>query len=161
MGKGQSQIWILEIGSEKFVIKYKKAANTPSADISQPYFNEMLQSQALGQDLTQELAAEGVEMPTFLFASGQISCIRFEEGRHPNETLLHDKLERFLPVVDNYISNQKSQLWAGIHSDAIGQTFAPTTTVIKTDNFIQRPDGIMVWVDPLYFAPIIPDLRAL
>src|SRR6266498_438957 len=145
---GQSNIYLLETDSEKYVVKIK-ADNPRTKDNppSQPYINEMLQSQMIATDLSSELNEAGISMPTFLFASGQVSCTKFENGEHPNTQELSNKLYEFIPKVQTYMRNQQTDLWQNIAQDAI-KTFWPFEIItpeaeelhlIKVDNFIQRP----------------------
>lgn len=149
----QSLVYLLEIGSEKYVIKKHTSKNDSGVKLTQPYINEMLQTQSLAADLQTELAAARVEMPTYIFATGQVSCAKFVEGIPPTEKQLENTLQGFLASVTNYIADQQSDLWSCIHTDAKVFLTTPATVRYKTDNFIQRADGSMVWVDPVFYDP--------
>lgn len=154
----QSRIHILTIGSEKYVIKIRKTIEGAGRDFSQPYINEMLQCQAIAVDLKPQLDQAGIEMARFLFASGQISCSRFEEGAGSTFDELKPKARIFLPALYDYIEKQHVNgisLWRNVKQD-IGniQNVNSPNFYIATHNFITRKDGKFVCIDPLAYFDI-------
>jgi len=150
---GQSLVYLLEVGDEKYVVKKKVSQRRESESVSQPYINEMLQTQAIEHDLQRELHEAGIEMPTYQFASGQVSCAEFVEGLYPSEEYLHKKIADLLPKIESYISGQEAPLWKNIQLDAKYTDVAPRTIMYKTDNFIQKKDRTIVWIDPFLYDP--------
>jgi hypothetical protein len=147
----QSQVYLLEIAGrdKKFIIKTQLKQDL--IDLTQPYVNEMLQVQALDADLSQQLEQLRIELPTFLFASGQVAGIKFEEGRHPvvNPDIF-DRIKRMRSLLEGYIKSQKragNELWNRVEQDVWNHMGQP-----KTKNFMERPDGILVPVDLVYYA---------
>jgi hypothetical protein len=147
IGSGsQSDVYLLTSGQEKYVVK----KNTSGDDLSQPYINEMLQSQSIAADLDKQLKSANMEMPTFLFASGQMSCVQYEEGKEPTKDRLEARFSSIIPDLKSYIENQNhtgNNLWNDIVLDTdsfVG--FRPNG--LKTNNFIERPDGTIVYIDP-------------
>lgn len=153
-GRGsQSLVYLLKTADKKYVVKKKNPQARLHEDVSQPYINEMLQTQALATDLKQELTTAGVAMATHFFASGQVSCAQFEEGQHPKPEYLKEKTNDLIGEVQNYIRSQTSDLWENIDQDAKVYDYSPTRIVFRTDNFIQKPDGTLVWIDPFLYDP--------
>jgi len=150
---GQSLVYLLEVGDEKYVVKKKFSQQRKSEDVSQPYINEMLQTQALEHDLQKELQEAGIEMPTYIFASGQVSCSEFIEGMYPSEKFLKEKVGGLLYKVESYIREQQIPLWEGIKHDANYTQKTPRIISYKTDNFIQKKDRTLVWIDPFLYDP--------
>lgn len=137
----QSHVYLLTTNGERYVVKTSRTNRFPN--FTQPFVNEMLQCQAIAIDLTEELDKLGVEMPKFLFASGQVGCRRFEEGSSPSPEELMLIARPLLVPLSGYIKNQQaagSSLWKGIK-------FEP---VLKIENFIRKTNGNLVWVDPLF-----------
>lgn len=157
----QSKIYVLKIGSEKYVIKVKKPVKKRDKDFSQPYINEMLQCQAIAADLKPQLNQAGIEMARFLFASGQMSCARFEEGEKPTDEELKPKVRTFVSALYGYIEKQHVDgvgLWRNIHQDI--SAYIETTKAgweiffINNDNFIKRSDGKLVCIDPVNYSNV-------
>lgn len=148
----QSTIYILRTGDEETIIKTKRLTHSwdYSDDFSQPYINEMLQCQALSTDLGEKLDSCGVEMPTFLFASGQVACRRFERGEKPTPQELTQRIRKLIYLVEDYIFEQQGKdiaLWNNISADPRTQDAIPGSV----GNFIKRPDGKIVWIDPVFY----------
>lgn len=148
---GQSLVYLLEIGDKKYIIKRKAALASGLANVSQPYINEMLQCQTLAHELKTELERSKISLVPFMFASGKTSCVEFIEGAHPSEeelmsaltknNLLH-KLVTFLEV-----KRTTDPVWKNIQFDLLNNL----EQKLKTDNFIKRVDGSLVWIDPFYY----------
>lgn len=104
----------------------------------------MLQVQSIAKDLAPQLAELEVDMPTFLFATGQMSCTEYVEGSHPETT---EETRKNLKLVESlaggYTQQQESKgnaLWQEIFVDPG-----------RYSNFLQRSGGKLVWVDPLFW----------
>jgi hypothetical protein len=145
-GGSQSRVNLLTVDGQKKVIKTQS-----SSLYSQPFINEMLQVQSLQADLGDQLGQFNVEMPVFLFASGQVSCMEFVEGDEAVENDLSPFVGKLYRVVKNYVDDQNDEgnkLWRGVFVDLM--KFYPTTQ-IRANNFVKRPDGKLVWIDPFFF----------
>jgi len=149
---GQSNISILELEGEKLVIKKIQIMPTLTDFFTnQPYINEMLQVQSIAYDLREELAEAGFVMPTFLFATGQVCGVRFEQGPRPDSQKIQEKLPGVIAFVEPYIEEQLSggnMLWK--------DTLLDERIRIRQDysSYVDRPDGKIAWVDPLVNVPI-------
>ncbi len=136
---------------KQYVIKVKNQDPKRVTNlVSQPYVNEMLQTQAIATDLQAELKGEGVAMPTFLFATGQISCVEFVSGDRidDNDTALRKKLGEFSKVLSKYVQRLKASgapLWQHVWIDDYFTRGRPMNNFIRRDT-----DGRIVWVDPVY-----------
>jgi len=154
----QSKIYVFEAGKKKIVVK---KTQTESIDdfgppVIQPYFNEMLQVQSIDSDLGNELAKLGIFMPTFLFATGQVCGVKFENGNHPNPGAIKDRVLAVLNIVKKYIESQNSAerpLWDNVWVDGHKS--------IKPLNLIERKDKSLVWIDPLMYEAPIPYLEGI
>ncbi|MBI2626738.1 MAG: hypothetical protein HYW77_00635 [Parcubacteria group bacterium] len=150
---GQSKVYVLEIGEEKYILKTEVPKMRHFGDVSQPYINEMLQAQSIEADLREELNKLGIKMPTFLFASGQVSCIKFENGTEPSQEEVLAKASKLVELLVGYIKKkqiEKDELWKNIRIDLANRL----KMAIKTDNFIKKDDGSYVWIDPFYYEDI-------
>jgi hypothetical protein len=146
-GGSQSRVNLLTVDGQKKVIKTQS-----SSLYSQPFINEMLQVQSLQTDLGDQLDQFNVEMPTFLFASGQVSCVEFAEGEEAVEDDLRPFVGKLYRIIDNYVKDQNhdgNKLWRGVFIDLM--KFYPTTQ-IRANNFVKRPNGSLVWIDPFFFS---------
>lgn len=158
----------LYLPDRTLVIKFPVETMVHGHDDPQPYFNEMLQIAALKKDLAPQLSELNtkVEFPKIFFASGQLSCSEFVEGRTPRESLFRNteltydesSIQReglawqLHDMVYRYINEQTAEgvkLWWMMTPDVIKRAdFAP-----HLENFIQKQDGTLVWIDPL-FCPL-------
>lgn len=150
--KGGSQSWanLLTIDGQRFVVK-TQSTGIAAGLYSQPFINEMLQVQASQTDLGDKLDQFRVEMPTFFFASGQVSCVEFVEGTEAVEDDLRPFVNRLYRTVKNYVDDQEdagNRLWEGVFIDLM--KFYPITQ-IRANNFVKRPDVKLVWIDPFFF----------
>jgi hypothetical protein len=147
----QSVVFLLQTETGKYAVKVMKHIPIESTPISQPYSNEMLQTQAIALDLRDELAQQDIEMPTFLFASGQVSCTEFVEGECPQPDEWAPHISRIHPQIASYIAAQREQgntLWNGTTLDFYQpHAYMEDRLVLRTDNVIKRPDGKFVPVD--------------
>lgn len=148
----QSSVCLLEVNGEKYVVKTGRNQKQ-TENSSQPYINEMLQVQALDLDLGSKLAEIGVRMPKFMFASGQVSCAKFEEGVTPKGDEIAALAPTLATLVRNYIREEKkkTELWKNITPDTIEGLMSRPFSYLKAKNFIKKPDGTKVWIDPLYY----------
>ncbi|PIP74568.1 MAG: hypothetical protein CO135_01110 [Candidatus Levybacteria bacterium CG_4_9_14_3_um_filter_35_16] len=154
----QSKIFVLETGRKKIVVKkiQTELMDDFGPPVVQPYFNEMLQVQAIDYDLGDNLAKLGIFMPTFLFATGQVCGVKFEEGDRPNSGKIKVRTLAALDMVKTYIDEQnslKNSLWDNIGVDGYRS--------IKPINLIEKNDGSLVWIDPLMYDPPPPDLEEM
>lgn len=142
----QSRVNLLTVDGQKKVMKTQS-----SSLYSQPFINEMLQVQSLQADLGDQLGQFNVEMPTFLFASGQVSCIKFIDGEEAVENDLRPFVGKLYRIVENYVRDQNkggNKLSTGVFVDLM--KFYPTTQ-IRANNFVKTPDRKLVWIDPFFF----------
>lgn len=161
VGGGQSNFYILTVDREKYAIKTHVPDDLGHVDglymnmnVYQPYINEMLQTQSLAMDLKSELSSLGVKMSTFLFASGQVSCSRYEVDERNYNALNEKKLENLMEVAEKYLLKEKSkknQLWDHVQIDLNSYMIRKALK-----NFRTKKDGTMVWIDPfILIAPKI------
>lgn len=151
-GGGQSEIYVLEVGTEKYLIK-KKTTDLRNDNISQPFINEMLQCQALAVDLKQEFDDAGVEMPTFLFASGQMACRKFEEGRELERGEFEKEIQKLAPIINKYLRDLQEKgiaLWKNIKQDMFF-SLRPNMPVMPNNHWLRRGDGKYVCIDPFSY----------
>lgn len=155
---GQSYIYLLTISQptpdegtsepRRYIIKVRNDYRPDAYYLSQPYINEMLQTQAVGQDFATELSNLGVALPTFLFATGQMSCREYIEGSPPQSSPeLEHTLDTLGSTIGPYIANQEKSgntLWNNIAVDAWISEGAAAGR-----NFLQSNDGRLYWIDPL------------
>ncbi len=164
-----SLVFKLELNNQTLIVKIPRATYNlqmrRNAALAQPYINEMLQISALQYDLGERLASLGVILPRTLFASGLVTCGVFEEGVVPSISELNDLkiqgehsnslCEELHAILIDYIKLQRRNdiknnswrngLWNNILPDVITQQKIP-----RFNNFIQRPDGALVLIDPLF-----------
>lgn len=145
---GQSSVYLLEVGKEKYIVKTKNYASGETfATAAQPYINEMLQTQTLAHSLKNKLAEINISLPTYMFASGQISCMKFEEGNKPEMQEYRESFEKLRQLSSDYILQQQNNdvdLWKNMAVDLDLRTDV-------TRNFKKRSDGSLVWIDPFLY----------
>lgn len=156
LGQGaQSRAHLIEIGEEFIVVKTRStlADSKTQSNVTQPYINEMLQSQSMALDLKTDLAEIGITFPRFLFSSGQVSCIRFEQGRQPNEQRIN-KIKNILSMLfSNYINQRRSNpLWKNVYIDIVNWM----SNKPRVDDIIEKEDGSLVFIDPFIYQPKRP-----
>jgi hypothetical protein len=154
---GNNLVYLLTVGGEKYVIKVKKTKipdGIDRDDVSQPFINEMLQAQETHDELGDKLQKMNVQMPKFLFASGQVSCVEFVEGNHLTgkeiEELIFDT-ETGKTLLE-YVESKRhtgGSLWKDIHPDIVERGGIR----LRKNNFIKRSDGSIVFIDPFYYEP--------
>ncbi|HYD35789.1 MAG TPA: hypothetical protein VD999_07005 [Vitreimonas sp.] len=163
---GFSMVYQLVLPDRTLIIKRNLPNELHEFDFdgNQPLINEMLQVSALQADLAEDFKRLGISFPTYYFSTGQVLCVEYIEGKHPildcfvNSPMteaeafqqragrafeLHD-------VVANYIASQQrdnNPLWKKITPDVLHAE----ENIIRLKNFIQKPDGSLVWIDPLYY----------
>lgn len=140
----QSTVFQLTINSERYAIK----AHRPDTGLYQPYVNEMIQLQTLATECKDALAGLHVDLPTFLFASGQVSCTEYV----PHPAQLDESFEpahyALAETFSVFIRQQKeggNALWKDIYVDTMHHRKLPRS------NYRQRDDGTIVWVDPVAY----------
>lgn len=147
----QSRVFLLDVDGARYVVKTKKTGSmvSGSSDISQPYMNEMLQTQTLERDLGERFDKEfSIVLPKFLFASGTISCVKFEAGREPT----HDEETKL--ITSGFISAMTEYAGPKSEREPLWKNIIPDITVrqdgeeyFRRNNFVRRRDGKFVWVD--------------
>jgi hypothetical protein len=148
----QSQFYILKINDQKYAIKVHLSETAEGhRKIDQPYINEMLQTQAVAADLKNDLERLGIKMSSFLFASGQVSCTKYEEEGDRSNVVVRvvvEKITELFNLVDRYINGKKKErnpLWNHIEIDF----HMNPETMFR--NFIFKKDGSIVWIDPFLY----------
>ncbi len=153
---GQSNVYFLTLGQEKFVIKTHVSSDRRNyrPDIHQPYINEMLQTQELAESLKDEFSRLKVKMNTFIFASGQVSCTLYEEDDKNYDALSRERLDNIKSVALGHILEQRYEgnpLWDNVDIDLPPP---PKGAITALNNFRTRKDGTLVWIDPfVYYRP--------
>lgn len=148
---GQSNFYILTVGSEKYAVK-TRSARSEATGAAQPYINEMLQTQSVARDLRDELFDLRVEFSEFLFASGQVSVTRYEEDVENYDALNIDRLTDLKTALLGYVLERRfdqDPLWDNINVDLPLGTFKGVVTALH--NFRTKPDGTLVWIDPFIY----------
>lgn len=152
----QSNFYILTIGEEEYAIKTHVSSDNfgSEPDAHQPYINEMLQTQSIAIDLSSQLDSLKVKMSTFLFASGQVSCTRYEqnEGNYSKEFDI-SRLADLFTTVANYILMKRyneDPLWHGVDLDLPMERGRLMLTFLR--NFRTKADGTLVWIDPFIYS---------
>lgn len=152
----QSRVYVLDIKGDRYIIKVKRGDISDDAlreHYAQPYINEMLQLQEMRTDLHDLMEQNHVSLPEFLFTSSEVSCVKFEEGKmvlqHGDYGELIHQLDRkgFNKKVVEYVGEKRrtEPLWSNIIVDR------EKNDQLKYDNFIFKPDGHLVWIDPLLY----------
>jgi hypothetical protein len=145
----QSHVFRLDVGPSKYIIKVKEKDAARSWDRWQPYINEMLQTQTLKKDLGEELKEMNILLPEYLFATGQVSCIKFEDGVEPTGEEVMTFNKKLHDLVNEYVEKQRliNPLWKDILIDLGLNSAQPDGS-----NFIRTQEGSFVWVDPFDVA---------
>ena len=149
-GGSQSHAHLLQIGNEYIVVKTRSARADliDRTGLTQPYINEMLQTQSIAKDLKIGLAEIGIGFPRFLFASGQVSCVRFEQGHEPSEKRINKVKNDLFNLIENYIKRRReNDLWKNIYADMV----AFGTNKPRVDDIIEKNDGGLVFIDPFIY----------
>ena len=144
----QSNFYVLALGQEKYAIKTHVTHNLIRKKIDQPYVNEMLQTQSISQDLKSELEDLNIRMSSFIFASGQVSCTKYEEKSGDYSKITSFRLTKFFNLLSSYIKKKQKErdpLWQNIIVDSNGNL----ETILR--NFIVERDEEMVCVDPFIY----------
>ncbi|MDP2671204.1 MAG: hypothetical protein Q8P13_01955 [bacterium] len=146
----QSNVYLLEVKGEKYILKTHRVSAPHYQDARQPYINEMLQTQEMAADLKEDFEKLNMRMPDFLFASGQVSLVRFEEGNIPEDSLLDtERFKQFAAIANRYLSTKEDQdLWKKIWADDLDEVLVHET---KKSNFVETEDGSLVWIDPFFY----------
>lgn len=158
LGKGgQSHVTILEhADGARLVLKIKNRDDPRSSAVGQPYINEMLQGQAIAEDAGEVLKEQGVQLPTYYMASGQMICMEYVEGVSPNAEDTKIDHESLFTQINAYIdSHRDDPLWRGITVDSWNTPDEPWSR-----NFMQTPDGKVVWIDPFVYEPGFANTQA-
>lgn len=152
----QSHVFLLEVDQGKYVVKIRNTRTPEWFSVFQPYINEVLQVQSLQADLGNEFAKLGIALPTYLFASGQIECIKFEEGEHPTRQEVGRIGNRLRDITYDYIDKEiqaGNKLWNNVKVDVKNtpqyKVFGKTSTM--TNNMIRNSEGKLVWIDMLIY----------
>ncbi len=152
---GQSNFYILVVGGKKYAIKTHRDRKFGEAkeSISQPYINEMLQTQSVAHDLERRLADLNVKMANFIFASGQVSCTSYEENASNYLKLTFEIIRQLQFYLNIYLSMKRDSsnnpLWENVRVDLeVYNDYHEMTVNLCRKNFISRADGELVWIDP-------------
>ena len=147
---GQSNIYQLEVQGQPYVVK-THAPQQGFSDPSQPFINEMMQMQELQKQFGDSFKQHGLELPTCLFASGQMACREFVAGERPREQEVNKHFPPDLrSKIEKFISEKKKSkdpLWKNIEMDIYFDGHS-----LKCSNFILKKDEKMVWIDPFFYA---------
>ncbi len=147
---GQSLIYRMDLEEDSYIIKREiHKERKDEYNPSQPYLNEMLQCQAMEADLKQEFDRFGIHLATFLFASGQISCTKYEGKDWPRQEDFGNRGVEFGNLISDYVQQQQEKgntLWNKIKPDLHG------ILGIKNVNFIKKADDSIVMIDPFYYS---------
>lgn len=148
----QSQVFHYGVSDQEFIIKIMKESDSTLDDLSQPYQNEMLQIQALHENLGNQLNKLGILLPKTFFASDTVSCSEYIDGRTPtNEELPHSLIYELFQVINQFIDAQKkldsSGIWDGIQVDIYSKLNGT-----RLDNFRITQEGKIYLIDPFLFT---------
>ncbi len=150
-----SDAFILDIGSDRFVLKTKKNV-TQARSAWQPYAREMLQAQAISRDLSGVLSREKVSLPEFLFASDEIVCTRLETGRQPREMSELSSVTHVAKKMREYMNKRRKseELWKDVFLDiSISQnSFGDEVVQVLPRDVLRRSDDSFVWLDPFVYG---------
>lgn len=147
----QSHVFLLEANQEKYIVKMRNPKLPELFSIFQPYINAMLQVQSVQADIGDELSKLGVVLPTYLFASGQVVCIKFEEGKHPVKKEVDGIKDQLRDITYEYINKEmraENKLWNNVKVDLKNiphRVFGKTSNL--TTNMIKNSEGKLVWID--------------
>lgn len=162
-GGNQSYIFLLTIDAEllgsdtdlRLVIKTRKDPSETllQEEVGQSYINEMLQTQMLQTAVLDKIPNPAkLVLPRFLFASANIACRYYVEGKRPvaGNDFVHDELWGILTTLEAnvLVANHKSTplgLW-----DRIGLDFKGMLGGLVSNNFIKTSDGSIVFIDPFF-----------
>jgi hypothetical protein len=153
----QSEVYLLEL-EDKYIIKTQQ----PYTDIDQPYVNEMLQTQTVAAEFNRYLTDFQFGFQRFLFASSFISCTAYEPGCYPTEQELETpQVAMMCSMVEQYVNQKQLEadpLWKNIIVDYQYYDIEGW----RINNFIQRPDGYTIWIDPFFYSTFsVADRRRL
>lgn len=90
-----------------------------------------------------------IRFPTFLFASGQISCTAYEGDEEASIINIINKGYFLQELIEKFVQKQTGDLWKNIAVDIVN-----LYGLVKNSNFIIRPDGTLVLVDPFYYTTL-------
>ena len=144
---GQSDAFVLQIGERKYVIQTNTSHKAKFTNYSQPYINEMLQTQELQAQLKKDLEEAEVELSHFLFATPYVSCTKYMPG---SESITRKDLTPVYNVLRkavNYVSSKHDAddpLWKNVGID-----INPGLDQLPGKNMLQREDKL-IWLDPFY-----------
>ncbi len=145
----------LQLGENEYLLKWLNQEKLVDKYLAyQPFINEMLQVQEVQKKFGEELLREDVNviLPTYFFASGFLLCKTYESGKPASpEPKILERIDKALYIVMEYVWKQtevKGSLWENVHFDT--QDWI-TGTMVRTNNFILRPDNKLAWVDPFTY----------
>lgn len=146
-GDGQSKVFLLQQGEERYIVKTNLSMSKIFTRYSQPYINEMLQVQSLSEDLANILGKAGLRFQEYLFATGYMSCTKYVEVNDEPVKMTAD-IKMAIRVINAYIKLKHSKndpLWKGVSLDVTSELqFGTNATQIGNE---------VVWFDPFYFKP--------
>jgi hypothetical protein len=147
----QSRTFLLtDSEGNNYVVQTLLSRKATYTSYSQPYVNEMLQTQELEKALHEDLSAAEIDMPQFLFATGFVSCTKYFENGEPatNYNLSEKKVKSTLKIFKKARDfaekkgREHNPLWENIDIDAFTNTL-PGDNVLKVGSRL-------AWIDPLY-----------
>lgn len=156
-GGSQSRVFRLKTDGMDLVVKRHADLDSLQERESpiQAYSSEMIQTQNIRKDLRNILERLNMDFGEFLFASGQVACMWFIEGKKPEEN--EENAKRILELneaVEEYVANQLSKkvdVWRYVRSDlAVDQKDPERPPSPRWVNFIQAPNGKLVCIDPFF-----------
>ncbi len=143
---GQSRTFILETEVNKYIVKTNVTMSSKYIDFTQPYINEMLQTQKLRKLLKKDLEEAHMDFGRFLFATGYMSCMEYVEGESGEfdmddtkpVTVIYKKVKEMV----RQFQVKRDPLWVNVDVDWTGEDhLLPTANMVKTKDKL-------VWIDP-------------
>lgn len=140
---GQSMVYRLDIEGRSFAVKI----HLPYGTVYQPYTNEMLETQSVGKDCSQDLKEIGIAMPTIYFATNDVICEEYVPDELIKDDVFAPTFYAAATIAEEYIeANAGTPLWKSVHVDKNHKFGTPT------QNFRKRSDGTVVWIDPFAYS---------
>lgn len=147
-----SEAFKLTIDQSNYVLKIPEYPFFEDEGSRQPFIAEMSEVIEMRAFLGDFPSSCGLVFPEFVLATPFVSLTKYEEGDHPSlEKVKNFKMKTEIKVNEAIAKLKRNNptLWKGIKPDYYaGANFEP-----KNDNFIERIDGTLVWIDPFYFSP--------
>ena len=159
----QSQVLKLEcLSGESIILKRRWSPidnEEPGRDLNQPYLNEMLQANIAAKELKDILVDLKIYFSDFFFATNELSCSRYVEGKQPEDTEENrERIDELQEVMNQFLIKkmqdpQQASLWKNVQYDLSSMGMPKE---YKFDNFIETDDGTWIWIDPFFYKFIPP-----